>query len=191
MTQASSDDDQETTHSELADSDTDPSKSQAKRDALEVRDLGASLAALSPSERNRIPLDEDVLSAIDEYNRIRPGANGARKRQLGFLAKRLRRVDTQPIEDAVESIRQTARAAAADLHLVESWRDRLLGDGPAETTAEALTAFIHEHKDVNRQELRQLQQRALAERKASKPPAAARKLFRLVRDALAAAREQQ
>lgn len=174
-----------------ADVEHDPSKSQAKRDAHDIRDLGAALAGLSPAERRRIPLDEDVNAAIDELNRIRPGANGARKRQLGFLAKRLRQVDVEPIQQAVEAIRQTARAAAADLHLVEAWRDRLLGEGPAESPNEALTAFLNEHSAIDRQELRQLQQRALAERKQAKPPAAARKLFRLVRDALAAARVQE
>ncbi len=173
---------------EQATIDTDPSKSQAKRDAHEIRDLGAALAALSAAERSRIPLDDDIVAAIDELNRIRPGANGARKRQLGFLAKRLRQVDIDPVQQAVEAIRQRARSAAADLHLVEAWRDRLLGDGPAESPAEALTAFLNEHASCDRQELRQLQKRALAERKADKPPAAARKLFRLVRDALAAER---
>ena len=174
-----------------ADHELDPSKSQAKRDAHDIRDLGAALAALSSAERKRIPLDEDVIAAIDELNRIRPGANGARKRQLGFLAKRLRQVDVEPIQEAVEAIGQSARAAAADLHLVEAWRDRLLGDGPAETPNEALTAFLNEYSAVDRQELRQLQQRALAERKKEKPPVAARKLFRLVRDALAAERNQE
>ena len=104
--------------------DQGPSKSQAKRDAAQVRELGSALAALSDSERSRIPLDEDVRNAIDEFNHIRPGANGARKRQLGYLAKKLRQTDLEPIEQAVEAIRQTARAATADLHLVEAWRDR-------------------------------------------------------------------
>lgn len=167
-----------------------PSKSQAKRDALEIRALGAELAALGASERARIPLDADVISAIDELNRIRASANGARKRQLSFLAKRLRQCDLEPIEQALEGIRQAARAATADLHLAESWRDRLLGDGPAETPAEALTAFLHEHQTSDRQTLRQLQQQALKERAAAKPPAAARKLFKTVRDALAQARDE-
>lgn len=166
-----------------------PSKSQAKRDALEIRALGAELAALSPSDRTKIPLDADVAAAIDDYNRIRATANGARKRQLSYLAKRLRQHDLTPIEDALEAIRQTARAATADLHHAESWRDRLLGDGPAETPAEALTAFFNDYPSADRQSLRQLQQQALKERQAGKPPAAARKLFKNVRAALTAQRD--
>jgi len=66
-----------------------PSKSQLKRDAHEVRDLGGELAALGASERARVPIPEDILREIDKLNSIK--SNGARKRQLGFLAKQLRR----------------------------------------------------------------------------------------------------
>ena len=169
------------------DSSSEPSKSQAKREALALRDLGSALAELGDAERLRIPLDDTVRAAVDELNRIR--ANGAKKRQLGFLAKQLRRVDTAPIEEALEELRQTSRAQAHDHHRVESWRDRLLGDGPGETPADALTAFLDEHRGVDRQTLRQLQQGALAERKASRTPAAARRLFRLLRDTIATERE--
>ena len=92
------------------------SKSAAKRDAHAVRDLGAELAALGESERRRVPLPDDVRAAIEELNRIR--ARGARKRQLGYLAKRLRQVDTAPIEAALDALRQEARAATLDHHRI-------------------------------------------------------------------------
>ena len=169
--------------------DGGPSRSAAKREAHAVRDLGAELAALGESERRRMPLPEDVRAALEELIRIR--ARGARKRQLGYLAKRLRRVDTAPIEAALDALRQTARAATLDHHRVEAWRDRLLGDGPGETPKDALTAFLDEHPEADRQGLRRLQASALAERAAEppRPPRAARELFRSVRDTLAAARE--
>lgn len=173
--------------SATSDQDDEPSKSQAKRDALALRDLGEAIAALGAAERARIPMDDTVRAAVEELNRIR--AHGARKRQLGYLAKQLRRVDTSAMEAAIEELRQASRAQAHDHHRVESWRDRLLGDGPAETPAEALTAFLDEHRLVDRQGLRQLQQAAIAERRAQRPPSAARKLFRLVREAIAAERE--
>lgn len=168
--------------------DGGPSKSAAKRDALAVRDLGAELAALGESERAKVPLPDDVRAAIAELNRI--GARGARKRQLGYLAKRMRRVDTRPIEAALDAMRRETRATTLDHHRVEMWRDRLLGDGPGETPKEALTAFLDEFGDADRQGLRRLQGSALAERSARppRPPRAARELFRTVRDVLAAAR---
>ena len=172
--------------SALPDDDDAPSKSQAKRDALALRDLGDEIASLSAGERAGLPLDEAVRAAIEELIRIR--AHGARKRQLGFVAKQLRRVDATPIEAALERIRQRARAQAHDHHVVEAWRDRLLGEGPGETPAEALTAFLAEHHEVDRQSLRHLQQAALAERTAGRAPASARKLFRLLRETIEGAR---
>ena len=157
-----------------------PSKSQRKRDADAVRDLGQRLAELGAAERAAIPLDDDVRTAIDDLNAI--VKHGARKRQLGFLAKRLRRTDTGPIEEALERLALAARAGTVRHHELERWRDRLLGLRVEESPAAALTAFLDAHPDADRQRLRQLQKRALAERAAERPPAAARALFRLLRD---------
>ena len=162
------------------DADDGPSKSQRKRDADAVRDLGQRLAELGAAERAAIPLDDDVRTAIDDLNAI--VKHGARKRQLGFLAKRLRRGDVAPIEEALERLARSARENAARHHRLERWRERLLGEASGESAGEALTAWLHEHPTTDRQRLRQLQKRALAERAASRPPAAARELFRLLRD---------
>jgi len=161
------------------DFDNGPSKSQLKRDALAKRDLGEELAALGAAERAKIPLPDDVHDAILELNRTTK--NGARKRQLGWLAKRLRNIDVEPIESALESIRQAARANSQTLHLVEQWRDRLLGQ---EETKGSLTAFLDKYPHADRQQLRQLQRNAMQEKERNKPPKSARLLFKVVRDAV-------
>lgn len=168
--------------SEFADDNFDdgPSKSQLKRDAHAVRALGEELAALGASERARIPLPDDVLEAIDALNKMTK--NGARKRQIGWLAKRLRKVDLEPVEAAIEKIRQAARANTQSLHLVEQWRDRLLGDEDTPNPSAALTEFLDRYPLADRQQLRQLQRSALREREAEKPPKSARLLFKAVRD---------
>ncbi|MEE9321063.1 MAG: ribosome biogenesis factor YjgA [Granulosicoccus sp.] len=158
----------------------EPSKSQRKRDADVVRQLGATLAALGESERATIPLSDEVRAAIDEYNRIHQ--RGARKRQLGFLAKRLRQIDLGPVELALERLRQITRSQTDSLHRVEHWRNRLLGEVDSESSSEALTAFIENYPSADRQQMRQLQRRSLAEHEAGRPPAHARQLFRLIRD---------
>lgn len=156
------------------------SKSQRKRDAHSIRELGARLAELGASELATIPLPDEVLAAIRELNRLK--AHGARKRQLGFLAKRMRQVDVEPIEAALEKLRQAARANTKSLHLVENWRDRLLGDIDGESEKAALTAFLDEYLQADRQQFRHLQRQALAERSAGRAPAAARQLFKAIRD---------
>jgi len=156
------------------------SKSQRKRDADSVRDLGSRVAELGASELATIPLPDDILAAIKELNRLK--AHGARKRQLGFLAKKLRQIDIEPIDAALEKIRQTARANTKSLHLIENWRDRLLGDVEGESAKDALTSFLSEFVSADRQQFRHLQRQSLAERKIKKPPAAARQLFKAIRD---------
>lgn len=156
------------------------SKSQRKRDADAIRELGAQLAALGASELATVPLPDDVLAAISELNRIK--AQGARKRQLGFLAKRMRQIDIEPIEAAMENLRLAARANTVNLHRVEHWRDRLLGDTPEQNPKQALTEFLDEYADADRQHFRHLQRQALREREGGRAPAAARQLFKAIRD---------
>lgn len=166
------------------DSDTEDaeeiSKSQRKRDADGIRELGEHLTELGKSELATVPLPDDVLQAIHEFSRIK--ANGARKRQLGYLAKRLRNADIEPIEQALERIKQIARSNTLNLHTVENWRDRLLGDVDGESPKLALTAFLSEFNNADRQQLRQLQVQAIKERDKKRAPAAARQLFKLLRD---------
>lgn len=162
--------------------DDGPSKSQLKRDAHAVRDLGTELSLLGAAERARVPLPEDIVDAIDELNRTTK--NGARKRQLGWLAKRLRKIDIEPIDAALESIRRAARANTQTLHLVEQWRDRLLGNEDQPDPKTALTDFLDKYPHADRQLLRQLQRSAMKEHAENKPTKSARVLFKAVRDAV-------
>ncbi|MGK0231901.1 MAG: ribosome-associated protein, partial [Gammaproteobacteria bacterium] len=59
---------------------------------------------------------------------------------------------------------------------------RMLGDVAGETEKQALTVFLDQYLDADRQQFRHLQRQALAERKIDKPPAAARQLFKAIRD---------
>lgn len=155
------------------------SKSQRKRDAHSIRDLGLTLSRLGSGELATVPLPDDVVEALQHLGTLK--ANSARKRQLGLLAKRLRNTDTGPISDALERIKHKARAHSMNLHLVEQWRDRLLGDVASESAGDALTVFLREYVAADRQQLRQLQRQALKEREQGKPPAAARRLFKAIR----------
>lgn len=157
-----------------------PSKSQLKRDAHAIRELAAELAALGASERARVPLPEDIVEAIDLLNRSTK--NGARKRQLGLIAKKMRKIDIEPVEAALESIRQAARANTQNQHLVENWRDRLLGDVDGESPKTALTEFVNRYPHADAQHIRQLQRAAAKEKQHDKPPRSARLLFKIARD---------
>ncbi len=154
-----------------------PSRSQQRRDALEVLELAEKLAGLTPTQLARLPIPDDLLPHIEHTRKIT--AHIARKRQLAFLAKQMRREDDDTLDtirDALDEDGLAARRETAALHRVEGWRERLLAEGDA-----ALTELLEEHPAADRQHLRQLVRNANEEKLRNKPPRAFRELFRELR----------
>lgn len=157
-----------------------PSRSQNRREALEVLSLAEKLVALTEAQLARLPVPEGLLPHIRETKRIT--AHIAHKRQLAFLAKQMRREDDEALEairDALDEDGEAARREVAAMHRVETWRERLLADGDA-----ALAELLDEYPTADRQHLRQLVRSALDERKRNKPPRAFRELYRELRELL-------
>ena len=159
-----------------------PSRSANRRAALDVLELGEQLVALSAAQLARLPIPDEVMPHIRETQRIT--SYGARKRQLAFLAKQMRRQDDEALDairDAMSKDGDAARRETAAMHRVEALRDALLGDdGDA-----AMTALLDEHPHADRQKLRQLVRNTHEERKRNKPPHAFRELFRELRELMA------
>jgi ribosome-associated protein len=157
-----------------------PSRSEQRRAALEVLDLGAQLVALSEAQLAKLPIPESLLPHIRECKRIT--SHIAHKRQLQFLAKQMRREDDEVLEairDALDEKGETARREVAAMHRVEAWRDRLIDGGDA-----ALAELLDEHPQADRQHLRQLVRNAIEERNRNRPPRAFRELYRELRELL-------
>ena len=152
------------------------SKSQLKREANEMVELAKKLLSMPESTLNGLPLQSDLRNEVDFALGIR--SHGARKRQLMTIAKLLRNRDTTQLLDAINSIDQKNRQMNARFHHVEAWRDRLL-EGDDQDLAE----LLDNSSGINVQTLRQLIRNAKKEAKLNKPPAAARKLFRFLREA--------
>lgn len=159
-----------------------PSRSQQRRAALDVLELGEQLVALSAAQLARLPIPDEVMPHIRETQRIT--SHGARKRQLAFLAKQMRRQDDEALDairDALGKDGEASRRETAAMHRIEALRDTLLGEeGDA-----AMTALLEEHPEADRQKLRQLVRNTHEERKRSKPPHAFRELFRELRELMA------
>ena len=158
------------------------SRSQQRRDALEILNLGQQLVALTDAQLAKLPVPESLLPHIRESRRIT--SHIAHKRQLAFLAKQMRREDDEvldAIRDALDEKGDAARREVAAMHRVEAWRDRLLAEGDA-----ALAELIGQYPDADRQTLRQLVRNTLEERKRNKPPRAFRELFRHLRELILA-----
>ena len=159
-----------------------PSRSANRREALDTLALGEALVELSQAQLARLPIPEELLPHIRDTQRI--PSHGARKRQLAFLAKHMRRQDQDvldAIRDGMSKDGDAARRETALLHRVEVLRDELLGDdGDA-----AMTSLLGEYPQADRQHLRQLVRNTLDERRRNKPPHAFRELFRQLRELLA------
>ena len=157
-----------------------PSRSEQRRAALEVLDLGAQLVALSDAQLAKLPIPESLLPHIRECKRIT--SHIAHKRQLQFLAKQMRREDDETLEairDALDEKGETARREVAAMHRVEAWREKLIDGGDA-----ALAELLDEHPQADRQHLRQLVRNAIEERNRNKPPRAFRELYQELREVL-------
>ena len=156
-----------------------PSRSEQRRAALDVLELGEQLVAMTATQLGRLPIPEELLPHIRETQRIT--SFGARKRQLAYLAKQMRKLDDEALDairDAMSKDGEAARRETAALHRVEALRDALLGDdGDA-----ALTDLLAAHPPADRQQLRQLLRNVREERAKNKPPRAFRELFRVLRE---------
>ena len=162
-----------------------PSRSQQRREALEVLELARQLSALTPQQLSRLPVPDVLVPHIAETRRIT--SHVAHKRQLQFLAKQMRREDDETLEairDALDVNGHAARVESAMLHRAEAWRERLMTDGDA-----ALGELLTDHPQADRQHLRQLARNAHEEKLKNRPPHAYRELFRELRELFAEDRD--
>ena len=152
-----------------------PSKSQIKREMKALQEIGAKLLTLNADQIKQLPLSDEMLAAIDESRRIR--SHEAQRRHLQSLGKVMRREDTEAISEKIALFDTTSDAYNRQFHMLEHWRDRLIAEGDS-----ALNALIEEKPETDRQMMRQLIRTAQKELKNEKPPAAARKIFRALRE---------
>jgi len=170
-----------------------PSKSQLKREAHELQELGNALLALPDDVMARAVNDERLLDALRTLNTIR--SHEARRRQGQYIGKLLRDADPEPLREAVQQYHRNRERAQQH---AERWRERLLADDGA------ITEWIATHPGIDTQQLRTLirnarrEQAQLAEaaaRHAAENPDApplktapryAKELLVLVRDTLRA-----
>ena len=170
---------------ELDEEDYGPSRTQQRREALAVLALAHQLIELQPSRLAKLDLPEDVRREIDITRRIT--AHIARKRQMAFLAKVMRRFgeeDFASVRAELGENREKQRQENAAMHRLEAMRDRLIREDES-----ALPELISEHPQLDRQHLRSLIRQARSEKEVpNKPPRAYREIFQLLKD-LAVARD--
>ena len=155
-----------------------PSRGDLRREALGVLELAHRLVEQPAARLLQLPLGDELVALAVAAQRIT--AQIARKRQVGFLAKKLRRENDETL-DAIRAAMQHDKADSrrenAALHRIEALRDQLIADGDT-----ALSELLVEYPQADRQHLRQLARNAREEKLRNKPPHAYRELFRELRE---------
>lgn len=150
------------------------SKSEIKRDAEALKDLGTELVELGKNALEKIPLDEDLLAAIELAQKIK---KEGRRRQIQLIGKMLRARDVEPIQIALDKLKNRHNQQVSLFHKLEVLRDRLVEEGD-----DAVPTVLDLYPDADRQQLRSLIRNAQKEKAANKPPKAFRQIFQYLRE---------
>jgi Uncharacterized protein conserved in bacteria len=155
-----------------------PSKSAKKRDMLALQALGEALAQLTDKQFKRIEFsDSDLKDALIFYRSQPPKQHEARRRQMQFIGKLMRRLETDDLRQQLERVQGLDQEDKRLHALTEQWRDRLLQD------PKALTAFLDAFQG-DAQILNQLVRAAHKARSTDRDRGEARALFRALNECI-------
>ena len=149
------------------------SKTQVKKEMTALQKLGAALIDLPEGQLAQMVLDENLLNAVLQARRFK--SHGARKRQMLYVGRLMRRTDAAPIRAQLDALSSGSAQSAAAHRRVEAWREKLLADDGA------LTEFASAFPGSDLQQIRTLIRNAKRERDAGNPPHSYRELFRLIK----------
>jgi ribosome-associated protein len=153
--------------------ETPISKTRLKKDMAALQDLGAELVALSGEQLAAIDLPEFLRDAVMDARRIT--GFEARRRQMQYVGKLMRKVDAEPIRARLEAWKSPVRAQVEQFKRIESWRERLIFEEGA------LAELLREYPRADEQHLHALIHDAQRERDENRPPKSYRALFQALR----------
>ncbi len=151
-----------------------PSKTQLKKQMLELQAIGEALIGLPEARLAEAPLPDRLRDAVESARAMKK--HGALKRQKQYIGRLMREIDAVPIAAFLAAEHGASRQAAALFRHTERWRDRLLAEGEA-----ALADLVREHPGLDSDTVSSLVNDAQAEASRGRPPRAARELFRYLR----------
>jgi len=125
------------------------SKTQIKKEAEELQELGMELLKLPVQRLNRMALPDDLRKALIDARSITSNIAGKRQRQ--FIGALMRDVDPEPIRHALLEPDSGLVVEPEPVKEARMWLDRLLSNDPA-----GLEAFVRACPGLEHQRLRQL-----------------------------------
>jgi ribosome-associated protein len=151
-----------------------PSKTKIKKQMHQLRDLGKELTELSKDQLMQLDIPESLRDAITEMGKI--NKFGSQRRQIQYIGKLMREVDTAPIIAKLDSWKGKSQRHTVYVHLLERWRDRLM------ESDNVLTELLADHPEADAQRLRALIRNAQKEMEGGKPPKSYREIFQALRE---------
>lgn len=152
-----------------------PSKSQVKRECHHLLDVGDMILNLKADDLNSLDLPAELEEAVATALKIK--SRSGLKRQRQYIGKLLRNMDSAAIEAQLEKIQHRHDTNTAQFKRLERWRDQLI-----DNDKDTLNEIISRYPEIDRQHINQLIRAAHQEKKKNKAPAAARKLFKYLRE---------
>lgn len=149
------------------------SKTKLKAEADIAQSIGKKLVDLSKEKLLKLNLPEALFEAVIEAKRIT--ANGAIRRQMQYLGRLMRDIDSTPIVEQIQAWEGKNVQENARFHIMERWRDRLIEN------SDAVSEFLVTYPQADSQQLRALIRNAQREETAQKTPKSSRELFKLIR----------
>jgi len=163
------------------------SKSEKKRQAKRVEKLAQELAKLNPALATELPCPQRFIEEVQLAQKL---SAGARKRQIKYLARELRAMDTGPILDFLAQRKGLSLREKERFHRLEQLRDAIITDAiEAQQRAEeedlpfeedwpspALTEAVKHYPDLDTAAVRTAAHRFAQSRK----PVHRREVFRLL-----------
>ena len=146
------------------------SKSQIKRELLELKALGRTLISLPVKDLDKLALPERLYESVVKAQSM---SHGALKRETGFIGRLIADEDHETIAANVAKLKQAHPGEVKQFHELEQWRDQLLsGDN------DLMTMLHQQFESFDGQYVRQLVRNAAKEAKLNKSPKSARLLFK-------------
>ena len=152
------------------------SKTQIKNEMLALQALGRKIVELSKSQRARLPLDENMLTALALADKIK-GKHDALNRHVQHIGKILREADIEGIHKVLDILANKHQQETMKFHHLEELRDKLIAGNNDD-----VEALLSKCPNMERQKLKQLIRQAAKEVKAQKLSTNYRDLFKYIRE---------
>ncbi|MFC0117743.1 ribosome biogenesis factor YjgA [Pseudoalteromonas xiamenensis] len=155
------------------------SKSELKRDAQELFQLGVDIVGLSKKQREKLPLSPALVEAMALADKLQ-GKHEALRRHMSYISKTLRETDNVPdIQAMIDLLLNKNNQADVLMNKIERIRNELISTGD-----EKANELLDKYPSLERQKLRQLIRQAKKEAAAEKPAKGYKELFQYIKEVI-------